>query len=154
MKQLKFWLARTNDCNEKVLMNPVRFLSSEYLCVYITRSMYLSFKWLSLSLSLCSYFICTHLLIVYLSLHRHGLFTNASWVLAGDHIRTQFGRSRDAYVVLIFKIEGFRGQESPNKDITMGTVEFQFETTCGGNCEMLFLSVCLLISSLMNFWIP
>ena len=151
MKQLKFWLARRDDCNEKVLMNPVRFLSSEYLCVYITRSMYLSFKCLSLSLPLCSYFICTHLLICLSLSTDTDCSTNASWVLAGDHIRTQFGRSRDAYVVLIFKIEGFRGQESPNKDITMGTVEFQFETMCGGNCEMLFLSVCLLISSLMSF---
>ena len=138
MKQMKVRLARRNTCNGEVLMNPVRFLFSEYLCVYITHSilyrphLYTFVYFLSLSTDTdCS--------------------TNASWVLAGDHIRTQFGRSRDAYVVLIFKIEGFRGQESPNKDITMGTVEFQFETTCGGNCEMLFLSVCLLISSLMNF---
>ncbi|XP_078339498.1 endosome/lysosome-associated apoptosis and autophagy regulator family member 2-like [Crassostrea virginica] len=78
--------------------------------------------------------------------------TNASWVLAGDHIRTQFGRSRDAYVVLIFKIEGFRGQESPNKDITMGTVEFQFETMCGGNCEMLFLSDEFGSSGIVKTW--
>ncbi|XP_048740898.2 endosome/lysosome-associated apoptosis and autophagy regulator family member 2-like isoform X2 [Ostrea edulis] len=66
--------------------------------------------------------------------------SNASWVLAGDHIHTQFGRNRNSYLVLILKVDGFRGQESPNKDITVGTVEFQFETKCNGNCELIFLS--------------
>lgn len=78
--------------------------------------------------------------------------TNASWVLAGDHIHTQFGRSRDAYLVLIFKIDGFRGQESENKDITIGTVEFQFETTCAGNCELLFLSDEFGSSGIVKSW--
>lgn len=41
MKQMKVRLARRNTFNGEVLMNPVKFFSSEYLCVYITRSMYL-----------------------------------------------------------------------------------------------------------------
>ncbi|KAK3103275.1 hypothetical protein FSP39_018093 [Pinctada imbricata] len=64
----------------------------------------------------------------------------ATWVPAGNHIHTQFGHDKEAYLVLILKIDGFRGPEDPEHKVEVGTVQFTFETSCNGDCDFIFLS--------------
>ncbi|XP_063436075.1 endosome/lysosome-associated apoptosis and autophagy regulator family member 2-like isoform X3 [Mytilus trossulus] len=64
---------------------------------------------------------------------------NSSWMPMGDHLVTHFGRSEDAYLLLMQTVSGFRTAESKDHRQIVGTISFEFSTQCSGRCEFVFL---------------
>ncbi|XP_050414359.1 endosome/lysosome-associated apoptosis and autophagy regulator family member 2 isoform X2 [Patella vulgata] len=64
------------------------------------------------------------------------------WLTAGDHIRTNFGRDKEIFIILTMQISGLRGHPGSvdGKATVLGKISFMFDIECVGDCELVFLS--------------
>ncbi|XP_033745153.1 UPF0577 protein KIAA1324-like homolog isoform X1 [Pecten maximus] len=77
--------------------------------------------------------------------------SDSSWMVAGGHIHTHYGRGDDAYLILLLKVGGFRTYGTSNGE-EVSAIEFVFETNCTGKCEFIFLSDDTGHSTIINTW--
>ncbi|XP_071960106.1 endosome/lysosome-associated apoptosis and autophagy regulator family member 2-like isoform X2 [Antedon mediterranea] len=76
-----------------------------------------------------------------LSMYGNGCATDDGWALSGNHIHSGQGHSDDVYLVLSVSTAGFRSKEGyfNGGAIEVGTVKFEFELQCVGDCLLFFL---------------
>jgi len=65
------------------------------------------------------------------------------WTGVSDHIYSNKGNDDDAYLILSMDVSGFVGKVEyvDGQPLPVGTVAFDFETSCTEQCTFMFMQV-------------
>lgn len=65
----------------------------------------------------------------------------------GDHVESHFARGESAYLILQLKLDGFRteGGKTDADAVTVGKFKIVFETICEDFCQLVLLSVSIIL---------